>query len=150
MEKNIEMEKKGIVSLWLGSIASENDLNELLKINYSEDGDLIPSEFAKAFSITRYNDATREAEFLETSQESLERILEGFSYDDFIVPKFKKYSIVHDISKYNCVILLYDFEYDQEIKSTKRDDYYFEFIGSTNYEHVNFVFPNRKCKLNKE
>ena len=128
------MEKEGTVSLWLGQINSASELKELMRVKYSEDGDFIPSKFAQYFSIVRYDDTTREAEYYDTPQESLEKLLEGFSYYKHITPKFVGFPIEYEISRYNCVILLYNFEYDQELKSTDQGNNYFEFIGSVSYK----------------
>jgi len=127
------MEVQGAVSLWLGYIDSEGDLDELMQVTYSEDGDYIPSRFGRLFSISRYDDATREAEFYDEQLQSLEEFLEGFSYDEIIIPKFKEFPIQNEITRYNCVVLLYNFEYDQKVKTSEQENCYFEFIGSVNY-----------------
>ena len=127
------MEKQGMVSLWLGRISSETELDELMNVNYSEDGDFVPSKFAQCFSITRYDDATREAEFYEKPQESIEGLLEGFSYDDCIIPKYKEFPIERELTEYNCVILLYNYVYDNVMKNSNERESYFEFVGSVDY-----------------
>jgi len=123
-----------MVSLWLGCIDSESALDDLIKTEYNEDGDYIPSEFAKKFSINRYDEDNRESEFYEEPLKSLESILEGFSHDKVIIPKLKEFNFTRDITEYNCAILLYDFEYDQRIKESKQKQCYLEYIGSVEYK----------------
>lgn len=135
--RTINMEQIGAVSLWLGCLGSENDLAELLEVAYSEDGEYIPSKFARLFSIERYDDATREAEFYEEKFSSLAEMLEGFSYDEIIIPKLKDFPIRYPITKYNCVVLLYNFAYNQKVNVSEQENCYFEFIGSVKYEAQN-------------
>ena len=59
------MQKEGFVSLWVGNVDSSEELEKLLKITYTEDGDFIPSKFAQSLGIERYDDAVREAEFYD-------------------------------------------------------------------------------------
>ncbi|MFE4243477.1 hypothetical protein [Peribacillus butanolivorans] len=40
------MQKEGFVSFWVGNINSNEGLDNLLEISYTEDGDYIPSMFA--------------------------------------------------------------------------------------------------------
>ncbi|MCL2151749.1 MAG: immunity 22 family protein [Oscillospiraceae bacterium] len=128
------MELIGTVSLWLGNMDLAEDLEQLMKVSYNEDGDYIPSEFANCFSIARYDEATREAEFYDEPQHTLEELLEGFSYDDVIIPELKKFQIKRNIEEYNCVVLLYDFKYEQELDIYEHENFFFEFIGSVKYE----------------
>lgn len=51
------MEKEGYVSLWLGNFAKQEQVEEILQIAYSDEGDFVPSIFAVHFNITRYDDA---------------------------------------------------------------------------------------------
>ena len=45
------MQKEGFVSFWVGNIKSSEELDNLLEISYTEDGDFIPSLFARSFDI---------------------------------------------------------------------------------------------------
>jgi hypothetical protein len=129
------MENKGIASFWLGFIESESVFDELMRVHYSEDGDFIPSKFARYFSISRYDDTTREAEYFEAPQESIGKILVGFSYNSCIIPQFKNCRTKNDIEKYNCAILLYNYDHDyNKVRVVEHGNIYFEFIGTANYE----------------
>ncbi|ASS95570.1 immunity 22 family protein [Peribacillus simplex] len=126
------MQKEGFVSFWVGNINSSEELDNLLEISYTEDGDFIPSMFARSFGIDRYDDAVREADFYDEADNSLSRLLEGFSYDDDIIPKFSSLCGAQLPSEYNVVILLYNFKYEgikKKITINKSD---LEFLGAVN------------------
>ncbi|MGE7685910.1 immunity 22 family protein [Peribacillus simplex] len=126
------MQKEGFVSFWVGNINSSEELDNLLEISYTEDGDFIPSMFARSFGLDRYDDAVREADFYDEADNSLSRLLEGFSYDDDIIPKFSSLCGAQLPSEYNVVILLYNFKYEgikKKITINKSD---LEFLGAVN------------------
>ncbi|WP_342559056.1 immunity 22 family protein [Metasolibacillus sp. FSL K6-0083] len=112
------MQKEGFVSFWVGKINSSEELDNLLEISYTEDGDFIPSLFALSFDIERYDDAVREAEFYDNDDNLLSRLLEGFSYDNVIIPKITSLYGEQLQSNYNAVILLYNFKYGGEKMKT--------------------------------
>lgn len=127
------MERKGAVSLWLGKLDSKEELNRLLKIEYDEDGDLIPSKFSTLFKTGRYNDSTREASYEEFPSASLPELLKGFSYDSILIPQFSNCTLDREFTDYNTILLLYDFEYSQELQVFDEDNVYFEFVGVASY-----------------
>lgn len=127
------MQKDGFVSLWVGNIHSLEELDHLLEISYSVDGDFIPSMFASSFDIDRYDDAVREAEFYGEADNQLGRMLEGFSYDDVIIPKLLSLCGVQLQKKYNVVILLYNFKYEGVRKKSTINTSNLEFLGSVEY-----------------
>jgi hypothetical protein len=99
------------VSLWVGQADSAASLDEYLKVEFSEDGDVIPSVFAKEFVIKSYDEDFREARVWDVPSCSLRDLLTGFSYDDIIIPKFTKLCGPSLASDANTVIVLYNFEY---------------------------------------
>lgn len=128
------MEKKGFVSLWVGNVQSSDELDRLLVVSYSDDGDFIPSIFANHFEIRRYDDAVREAEYYEEASDDLNQLLEGFSYDDEIVPRFDtlvEEELPNDI---NAVVLLYNFKYTGEIIEATIQSNYLRFLGTVEYQ----------------
>ncbi|WP_299095597.1 immunity 22 family protein [uncultured Metabacillus sp.] len=127
------MQKDGFVSLWVGNINSSEELDDILNISYTEDGDFIPSKFARSFDIERYDDAVREAEFYDEADNLLSQLLEGFSYDDVIIPKFSSVCGEQLQSNYNVVILLYNFKYEGIKKETKLNTSILEFLGAVEY-----------------
>ncbi|YCA45486.1 immunity 22 family protein [Bacillus sp. JZ8] len=123
------MEKQGSVSIWLGNLKGERDLEEYVALEYDEDGDSIPSLFFRDFHINHYetDEDFFEVEWLGESSKDISKLLEGISYEEVIIPKVKKYS---ELKKtYNSIILIYNFVYSGEVYSSGK----FEFIVSTNY-----------------
>lgn len=127
------MQKEGFVSFWVGNINSSEELDNLLEISYTEDGDFIPSMVAQSFGIDRYDDAVREADFYDEADNSLSRLLEGFSYDDDIIPKFSSLCGAQLPRQYNVVILLYNFKYEGIKKRTTINNSNLEFLGAVEY-----------------
>ncbi|USK68813.1 immunity 22 family protein [Peribacillus asahii] len=124
------MEKQGWVSIWLGNIKEENSIGEYVDLTYDEDGESVPSKFFIDFKIDmdETDEDTIEKAVYKNSSSDISTLLDGCSYEEIIIPKIKK-SI--DLKKsYNAVILIYNFEYNNEITSTDA----FDFITSTNYE----------------
>lgn len=123
------MQKEGKVSLWLGNFSDEESFREFMEIKYTNDGDSIQSEFKKQFKIEYYDIDFSEVDYTEEQSNDLKVLLEGFSNDYEIIPKFKeKYSG----NMYNSIVLLYDFEYDNNI-DYKNGNNILEFIGCVDY-----------------
>lgn len=64
----------------------------------------------------------------KNSSSDISTLLDGCSYEEIIIPKIKK--SIDLKNSYNAVILIYNFEYNNEITSTDT----FDFIAATNYE----------------
>ncbi|MCY8233437.1 immunity 22 family protein [Priestia endophytica] len=123
------MEKQGSISIWLGNLKGERDLEEYVALKYNEDGDSIPSPFFRGFHINQYetDEDFFEVEWLGESSKDISKLLEGISYEEVIIPKVKKYS---ELKKtYNSIILIYHFAYSGEVHSSGK----FDFILCTNY-----------------
>ena len=124
------MKKQGWVSFWLGNIKVEDSIGEYVDLTYDEDGESVPSKFFIDFNIDmdETDEDTIEKAVYKNSSSDIYTLLAGCSYEEIIIPQFKK-SI--DLKKsYNAVILIYNFEYNNEITSTNA----FDFITTTNYE----------------
>ncbi|MEH7237764.1 immunity 22 family protein [Bacillus sp. JJ1562] len=124
------MEKQGWVSIWLGNIKEEDSIGEYVDLSYDEDGESVPSKFFIDFNIDmdETDEDTIEKAVYKNSSNDISTLLDGCSYEEIIIPKIKN-SI--DLKKsYNAVILIYNFEYNNEITSTDA----FDFITATNYE----------------
>jgi Immunity protein 22 len=127
------MEEQGIVSLWLGKAKSSDSLEEALQVFYSEDGDFNGSEFTRGFQIEFYDENFKESEFFEKNKNSLEPLLEGFSYDDIVISRFS--TIVESLKdEFNAVMLLYNFRYDATAIEWQNEEVYFKFVGAVNYK----------------
>lgn len=124
------MEKQGWVSIWLGNINDENSIEEYVDLTYDEDGESVPSQFFMDFSIDmdETDEDTIEKAVYKNSSSDFSVLLDGCSYEEIIIPKIKKN--INLKKSYNAVILIYNFEYNNEISSNGD----FDFIATTNYE----------------
>jgi hypothetical protein len=123
------MEKEGFVSLFIGNSKSYKDLRNYILNSYTEDGDLLPSEFEKDFNIDYYNEDFREVEYYDEPSNDLRVLLEGFSYDEEIIPKFIELCGERLNQEANSVILLYDFQYNGNVNEKNQ----FRFLGTVQY-----------------
>ncbi len=124
------MEKEGFVSLFIGNSSSSEELQNYILVSYSEDGDAISSRFEKDFNIVSYDHDFIEAEFYEEPSDDLRVLLEGFSYDKEITPKFIKICGERLNQEANSVILLYNFQYHENVIETDQ----FRFLGTIQYK----------------
>lgn len=124
------MEKQGWVSVWLGNINDEDSIGEYVDLTYDEDGESVPSQFFIDFKIDvdETDEDTIEKEVYKNSSSDIATLLDGCSYEEIVIPKIQK--SINLKKSYNAVILIYNFEYNNEISSTGA----FDFIATTNYE----------------
>ena len=119
------------VSLWLGNFASQEEFQEYFKISYKEDGDRVSSEFETDFHLSYYDRDLVEKDWVDVSENNIDVLLEGFSYDEEIIMKFPKIS-----STYNTIVLIYDFDYSKEgLKVSNNGSGTLEFIGIAEYDY---------------
>lgn len=129
------MQKDNIVSLWLGNFNSDEKFKKFMDVDYTDDGDLIPSIFQKSFKIEDYDIDFSEINYKETKSNDLKILLKGASYDYEIIDKFsEEYANKLNKRYYNTVVLLYNFGYSGEIKNVKIDNNEIEYIGITSYK----------------
>ena len=123
------MEKQGWVSVWLGNINDEDSIGEYVDLTYDEDGESVPSQFFIDFKIDvdETDEDTIEKEVYKNSSSDIAALLEGCSYEEIVIPKIQK--SINLKKSYNAVILIYNFQYKNEISSTGA----FDFIAATNY-----------------
>ncbi len=126
------MIKNDYVSLWLGNFKNETDFRSFIEVKYTDDGDLIPSKFQSIFNTGNYDMDTSEVDWISTIHEDISDILNGFSYGSSIISEFKEMLKAYDIKKYNCVILLYNYTYNDNNTYSKNGNY-MEYIGSIRY-----------------
>lgn len=119
---------KDIVSLWLGNFEDEEALEAYLEIDDEDDDDAI-SQFEEDFALDYYDEDCREISWHESKEKSLETLLGDHSYSDQILAKIKA-----KIKPYNSVILLYNYDFDEEIKKAHGKKYKIEYIGKAEYE----------------
>ncbi|WP_080874121.1 immunity 22 family protein [Oceanobacillus timonensis] len=124
------MEKQGWVSIWGGDIKDVDSISEYVDLTYDEGGESVPSPFFVDFNIdlNETDEDFIEKVVYKNSSSDLSRLLEGCSFEEIIIPKMEE-SI--DLKKsYNAIILIYNFEYNNEINSIGA----FDFITSITYE----------------
>lgn len=124
------MEKQGWVSVWLGNINDEDSIGEYVDLTYDEDGESVPSQFFIDFKIDvdETDEDTIEKEVYKNSSSDIATLLDGCSYEEIVIPKIQK--SINLKKSYNAVILIYNFQFQNEISSTGA----FDFITATNYE----------------
>ena len=124
------MEKQGWVSIWLGTIKEEDSIEDYVDLTYDEDGESVPSKFFIDFNIDmdETDEDTIEKAVYKNSSSDVSSLLDGCSYEEIVIPKIQK--SINLKKSYNAVILIYNFEYNNEISSTDA----FDFIATTNYE----------------
>lgn len=124
------MEKQGSVSIWLGTIKEEDSIEDYVDLTYDEDGESVPSKFFIDFNIDmdETDEDTIEKAVYKNSSSDISALLDGCSYEEIVIPKIQK--SINLKKSYNAVILIYNFEYNNEISSTGA----FDFIATTNYE----------------
>ena len=101
------MEKEGYVSLWIGNIKSDDELMAYVELEYTDDGDCIPSKFLKDFSI---------------------------DIDDFDEDFIERVCHENKVSSISESILLYNFDFDEKIDRVNTSQYTFTFICSVKYK----------------
>lgn len=105
------MEKQNKVSLWIGNLSSEEVLNKIMLEVYNDEGDS-NSLFKEAFNIDYIDNQFQEVFFYENLQTKQE-VFEGFSYIESFMSDIPEVNW----SKKNSIILLYNFEYNGNVKS---------------------------------
>ena len=129
IEKVLKMKQK--VSLWLGNFASQEEFQEYFKISYKEDGDRVSSEFETDFHLSYYDRDLVEKDWVDVSENNIDVLLEGFSYDEEIIMQFPKIS-----TTYNTIVLIYDFDYSKEgLKVSNNGSGTLDFIGIAEYDY---------------
>jgi hypothetical protein len=128
-----DMERSGMVSLWLGSAPSKEALDAYLKYGFTPDGDYIPSAFMNDFEMRFYETALYEATFLPQPMQSIEELLRRNSDAKIIIPRF--IGLLGNELKYpvNAKVLLYDFDYTGK-GSSSGGAVRLSFVGKTQYK----------------
>ena len=125
------MKKTIAVSLWLGQVTSEEELDDYVEISYSEDGRDISSAFLREFSIDQddFDEDFFECAFRTNNSCFLSELLNGCSYEEEVIPCFEQKIGGKLNMEYNAVILMY--EYDYPVLSTPENSK-FTFTGTIN------------------
>ncbi|CAL2079823.1 immunity 22 family protein [Tenacibaculum sp. 190524A05c] len=117
------MEVLNKVSLWVAKFNSSEELSKFMEERFDRNGDVY-SDFMKSFKIGFIDNHFQEVDFygdLTVKQD----VFDGFSYVESFIENIPN----ENWSDYNSVILLYNFEYNQKVKQSKK----VKFVGSFEY-----------------
>jgi len=124
---------KNDVSLWLGYFSNFDEVEKYTEIKYDEDGDSIPSVFEREFKLGYYDRDLIEKDWIPDAEDDVKKLLVDFSYDDQLIKQFNNDMLN---SKYNTIILLYNYNYDKDgraVNSVDKNEYKLDFIGTAEY-----------------
>lgn len=132
------MESKGQVSIWIGNFSEFKELERYVQTDYTEDGDAIDSKFETNFGIKYYDEDFREINMLDEPEESFTCMIQEHSYYKSIIENYTKENSDYLGDKYNSIILLYNFNYNQNIKEIKGRDMYIRYVASVEYDEMDY------------
>ena len=115
------MNKENRVSIWFGNFKTEDLFNDFLRETYDDKGDVY-SKFMDEFKIDYIDSDYQETLY---DREINYAKLEMASYSESFLDKVNVVFL-----DYNCVILLYDFDYKGGVKESNG----LEFYGVLDYE----------------
>ncbi|EJV71204.1 MULTISPECIES: immunity 22 family protein [Bacillus] len=123
------MEVHGMVSIWLGNMKTQDQLDTYMDVTYDEEGDSIPAKFFVDFNIDMIDvdEDFIEKEVLEEASDDIFVLLTGCSYDDKILSRIKEE--VKLKKSYNSIVLIYNFQYDNAVSNFEG----FDFVTATSY-----------------
>ncbi|KAA0760062.1 immunity 22 family protein [Bacillus sp. SH5-2] len=123
------MEVHGMVSIWLGNMEKQDQLDVYMEVTYDEEGGSIPARFFVDFNIDLIDvdEDFIEKEVLEEASDDISVLLTGCSYDDKILSRIKEE--VKLKKSYNSIILIYNFQYDNAVSNFEG----FDFVTATSY-----------------
>ena len=117
------MEVHGMVSIWLGNMKTQDQLDTYTDVTYDEEGDAIPARFFADFNIEMIDvdEDFIEKEVLEEASDDISMLLTGCSYDDKILSRIKE--VVKVKKSYNSIVLIYNFQYDNSVSDFEGFDF---------------------------
>ncbi|MGX7203556.1 hypothetical protein BCR22_14525 [Enterococcus plantarum] len=125
------MADKNDVSLWLGNFSDKEALDKYVEVSYTEEGDSIPSQFEKDYKLGYYDRDLIERDWIPVKNKNIRELLEGFSYDEQLIPQFKNQETI-----YNSILLVYNYSYNKEEDkriSIVNQIYQINFVGVASY-----------------
>ncbi|MDM5428539.1 immunity 22 family protein [Bacillus mycoides] len=123
------MEVHGMVSICLGNMQTQDQLDVYADATYDGEGDSIPAKFFVDFNIDMIDvdEDFIEKEVLEEASDDISVLLTGCSYDDKILSRIKEE--VKLKKSYNSIVLIYNFQYDNSVSDFEG----FDFVTATSY-----------------
>lgn len=101
--------ENNFVSIWIGHFSNSEELNTYVSEKYTEDGDLIKSEFMKDFKIDFIDHDFMEVQF-DSNANSIFGLIEPMSYSESIIPHISKING----TGYNSIICIYNYKYNNQ------------------------------------
>jgi hypothetical protein len=123
------MEVHGMVSIFLGNMQTQDQLDVYTDATYDGEGDSIPAKFFVDFNIDMIDvdEDFIEKEVLEEASDDISVLLTGCSYDDKILSRIKEE--VKLKKSYNSIVLIYNFQYGNSVSDFEG----FDFVTATSY-----------------
>ncbi|EJQ96382.1 immunity 22 family protein [Bacillus cereus] len=123
------MEVHGMVSIWLGNMQTQDQLDVYTDATYDEEGDSIPARFFVDFNIDMIDvdEDFIEKKVLEEASDDISVLLAGCSYDDKIFSRIKEGVKLN--KSYNSIVLIYNFQYDNSVSYFEG----FDFVTAISY-----------------
>ena len=124
--------KREKVAIWLGYFSNQDEFKNFTKVHYdlletSKDMSVINSLFDNAFCLEEYDREIVERAF-HTGCRSYYDLLQHASY----LSEYAK-SLPTEVSKYNCVIIIYDYHYDGDAKTYQDGENRMDFFKNLDY-----------------
>ncbi len=138
------MSSKKTVSIWTSNTSWESStLKHVMSPEYSDDGDILGSEFSNAFSLGFVDDDTIEAFKIEPTN-SMMAAIEGCSYYLDIVSNMKNKNIPLSGAPIDTIVAIYDYSFSGTPKHATIRSHIFEYQGSFEYEAPSLLTKNWK------
>ena len=136
------MYEEGYFSVWLGDANSEQVLEEYVRLTYSDDGDLIPSQLMKDFELVDedgdyndYEEGCREIAFFENASRSPSSVFQDFSYSEQVIDKVCAKLGAETNEPFNAVVVLFNYRANvAENRASDSSGVRLRFIGSMEYK----------------
>lgn len=104
----------GLVSVWVGTAPSIQDLERYVELRYDKKGRLLASQFLDEWGLRPWDESFREATVLQSPEVDLAALLEGFSYGEEVVSALVVRVGGTLSPAANAAVLLYDYAFHGE------------------------------------
>jgi len=123
------MSLKSKVLIFMGLFEGIEEFQKYTNVEYTKDGDSVPSKFEEDFGLEYYCRDLVEKKFIESTSD-IELLLKDFSYSD----SFQKNDL-KITQEYNGVMLIYDFEDTIDVATISKNAP-MNFVGEIDYEKI--------------
>ncbi len=131
MKNNVDWEKEGFVSVWVGNFDSEEEFNSYIEEKYGKLEDDQPlSDFSEDTGLGWYDHDFREAMFYGKELLPIRKLLVGSSYSSSFIDEIERISQTENIETANSVFILFDCDFTQLNNNNGR----LKFLASVQYD----------------